>query len=199
MCVIIHQPKGKRQVTQEEFGKSWMSNPHWFWVMSHNGEAVVIDKSMEVNDAYRKYLAFHEAYNSISDIVLHFRMCTHWSITLDNVHPFYAWHWNYLVHNWILWYEDKSRPEVSDTRILAETLAKFSTNWVWNPVIREMVDKICNWDKILVMTSGWIVFKFGQVGTYSADWELWASNGCPFPIKHYNRVDYLAQIEQEVY
>lgn len=187
MCVIIHNKKLSRRLTRDEFDSSWQRNPHWFWVMYSKDSRVIVKKSLDKEESFSLYNdAFDDA--NWGNVVTHFRMATHWPVTMDNTHPFYCgkdvnWWDMYLVHNGVLWYTDKNRPTWSDTRILA-----YSLSWKpkWYVVKQEWIDLInslCSWDKILIMDSCWEVHYFWAQWVDIVEWEnwIWASNTSPKP------------------
>lgn len=192
MCVIIHQPKDNRQVTFEEFQSSWQSNPHGFGLMYHHWGKVCIEKSMKMMDAWDIYSNLSKELEWETDFVLHFRYSTHWTITLQNVHPFHCGNGKYLVHNGVLGYtSDKPwQEDFSDTRLLAKTLEDIdwddeTSNWLESQVVCDFVNSVCTWDKILVMGNDGVVHYFGDKGILSPCGQLWASNDSPFDIYGY--------------
>lgn len=189
MCVIIHQPKKGRQVTYDEFASSWQQNPHGFGLMYTVNWVVVTEKSMRMNDAFEKYFTAHNEYAGTTDFVLHFRYSTHWSIGIDNVHPFPCGGGKQLVHNGVLGYTSSKKWEedFSDTRLLAKTLETINNSiwdWLESDVICDFVHSVCSWDKILVMDTDGSVHYFGADGVMSSDGKLWASNSSPFDWLH---------------
>lgn len=181
MCVIIHQARGKRQVTYEEFRSSWQTNSDWFGMLYFDTELekVIAYKNMNMAQSWKEY---DEVVNNYidTDIILHFRMSTHWTTDLANCHPFPCGNSKYLVHNGVFGYHDTTRPTFSDTRLLAESLSKYQWEWLDDDIIREMMNSICSWDKVLVMDSKWDVWFFGAKWVMSEDEQLWASNTSPF-------------------
>ena len=186
MCVIIHQWKGKRNVTYKEFSNAWSANPHWFGLMTFVDGRVCVDKAMKLQDAWEIYSSYAEEVGWQENMVLHFRMATHWSINRSNTHPFHCGNGKYLVHNGVLGYTSKKpwEEDMSDTRLLAQALEKFDSNpndnWLDNDVVTDMVHKICSWDKVVVMDTNGDVWFFGAKGLMSSDGELWASTNAPF-------------------
>ena len=193
MCVIIHQQKDKRQVTYEEFESSWQSNPHGFWLIYFNNNKVCIEKSMRMKEAWAIYNNLASELEWETDFILHFRYSTHWSIGLDNCHPFPCGNGKYLVHNGVLGYSSTNpwEEDFSDTKLLALTLEKFDVNpndnWLYNQVVCDFVNSICTWDKILVMDTDGQVYRFGKEGIESPCGQLWASNDSPFDMYGYHK------------
>jgi predicted glutamine amidotransferase len=99
MCIIIHQRKGKRNVTREEFNTSWSNNPDGFGIMYHAYGSVLTGKALNIQDAWDLYQEALERGGTDTDYVLHFRMATHGEVTLSNCHPFPCGNGKYLVHN----------------------------------------------------------------------------------------------------
>lgn len=196
MCVIIHQKKDKRQVTLDEFQSSWHTNPHGFGMMYFYNGSVRTYKSMNINEAWQEYKKLSDDLMDETDFVLHFRFSTHGTIGLANCHPFHCGNGKYLVHNWVLGYtSDKPWEEdFSDTRLLAKTLVDIdgnetNNNWLNNPVVCDFVNRVCTWDKILVMDTDGKVHYFWAKWVHSPCWELWASNDSPFDYCGYSSLE----------
>jgi len=76
MCVIIHNRKGSRNLTEEEFRKAWMSNSDGFGLMYVKNSIVEVKKSLSLEESYEIYLAAMSEADD-GNVVSHFRFKTH--------------------------------------------------------------------------------------------------------------------------
>ena len=154
MCVIITQPKGTH-LDKATAQIGWGKNPDGGgFAYINDDDQVVVEKAMEF-DAFWK--AFENARSLFPqrDFLLHMRIATHGSVTLDNVHPFIVNENTVMAHNGIIHgvpnYKDDDR---SDTRVfIDEVLTEMPSNWLDRPYLVDMVEEWIGWSKLAFLTN----------------------------------------------
>lgn len=119
-------------------------------------------------------------------VLVHFRMATHGSVTLANVHPFAMpineHHHTYVAHNGILMnHQPEANDDRSDTRVFIDTvLSRLQPGWWSDPVIVDVIEDELRYNKIVMMwpTGGALILN-ERLG----DWVdgIWYSNDSGFP------------------
>ena len=89
MCTAIAQPKGTPTLTIKTLEKGWSANPDGggYAFIDHNNE-LVMRHFMDEDDFILNYLQDHEDHGANTPFIIHVRIATHGSVTLENCHPF---------------------------------------------------------------------------------------------------------------
>lgn len=173
MCVIVHQPIGQ-SLDKKTADKLWKRNS------DGGGFAYVDDKNVINLQKYMNFNAFWKDFETARsqypgrDFLLHMRIATHGSVSLDNVHPFIVDDYTVMAHNGIIRgvIDDISKEDDrSDTRFfIEEVLPSLPETWLDNPYLRDMVDEWIGWSKLMFLTTNPAlsqrVYKLGT-------WDSW--------------------------
>jgi predicted glutamine amidotransferase len=83
MCVIIHQPKGKK-ISKKVLISAWDSNP------DGAGISLRLKNNIQVIKGLMTFNDFYEAYEELKnfELVIHFRFATHGAKIPEFTHPF---------------------------------------------------------------------------------------------------------------
>jgi len=154
MCVIIHQPKGA-YLTKEEAQEAWRQNPDGggFAYLRNDGE-MAVEKFMEFPSFWRAFETARSAYPK-RDYLIHFRIGTHGSKDLFNVHPFEVDEGlTVMAHNGIIHGVPDYHDGRSDTRVFVdEVLPGLPPGWLDNGYIVDMLEDWLGWSKLMFLTN----------------------------------------------
>ena len=139
MCVIIYVPKGAC-IGRKKLKQCWEANPHGAGMM------YPVDGNLIIKKGLMTFESVMEEYIQIRgkvDVVLHFRIATHGTISPENTHPFEVLPGLGVAHNGII--EGIPREEnESDTAAFAKLLKGLPDGWLETPGIMALVDIIAN-------------------------------------------------------
>lgn len=182
MCVIVVQPKGK-YLDKDTAVAAWGKNPDGggYAYVDDNGNMVTF-KSMEFNSFWS---SFEQARSTNRDknFLVHFRIATHGTVDLDNVHPFALPDGGVLAHNGIIHGVDDPKDGRSDTRMFIDTvLPELGDFWYAKNYLNDMVGEWVGWSKFAILDpDGEVWLVNGNKGTWRNG--LWYSNDHHFPSK----------------
>ncbi len=126
MCVIIHKP-ASAPIPSKLFQQSWDSNPHGAGIMWRTKSGVKSIKGLMTLAAFNKAIVDIPAN---VETAYHFRLATHGPIDKVNTHPWKVGKRSHMMHNGIIRGLDID-PEVSDSRLMADTLGDTATTSWW--------------------------------------------------------------------
>lgn len=182
MCIAIYCNVG-HTLSETEIRTSWSNNPDGagFAYVGMDGTLQTF-RTMSLNAFVDEYQSVTGEHATRSDFVVHFRLATHGTTDVDNVHPFYQDEQTLVVHNGIL-----STPTLGDGRsdtatFVQDYLPKLGATWMDVPEMWELVSEYCSGSKLIVMTvnpnaecNAYIVNEAD--GHWSDDGGIWYSNG----------------------
>ena len=153
MCLAIFQSAGK-QIPEGYLAEGFKNNPHGAGFMYFNEDgALKIAKFMDFEpfiDEYEKQWAIHGQHSPFG---IHFRLATHGTTNIDNVHPFRMNENVGVLHNGILNCEIPDK-KMSDTASFVKYyLNNLPRNWQDNEYLFDMVEQYCYGSKLVVMTN----------------------------------------------
>lgn len=228
MCVAIYKPENVQTPSLDTLKKCWDTNPDGAgFALCTGGDKCAI----EIHKGYMTWKQFKAAFEKYrladfaGNMLLHFRIATHGSISPGNTHPFslagdvkLLKHTNVLtnyalIHNGIL--PIKPERDISDTMEFCRRLAPLYQNI---PSVFDLIEGMTGNNKIAVMTRE-RVHLFGQwervEGVYfsnllwdwgfddfgeEAEYRLLETGYCPYcdsPIRHDVGGYYCADCELE--
>jgi hypothetical protein len=175
MCLAIVKPKGIT-ISEEHLYNGWLNNNDGagFACITNEGDFFT-HKSLTYEGFIDVYRNAVKEYGDTSDFLIHFRIASKGSKTIDNCHPFIVDADRIIIHNGTLYNIDIDKKDTrSDTKVFAEDwLAQLPAEWEDNPIIPLMLEdfitsssKICmlhrtkgirifNEDKGLWVTGVW--------------------------------------------
>ena len=161
MCTAIAQPKGTETLSIAILETGWNANPD-------GGGYAFIDPNntiqqrhfMEMDDFILNYLQDHEDNGATSPFVLHVRIATHGSVTLENCHPFDVPLQGagdmVMAHNGII---SKMGPYVKDTDLTdTEGLIKYVLcdlvdAWLDSTLMTDLMEDAIDSSKLVFLTT----------------------------------------------
>ena len=186
MCVAIAQPKAAATLTIEELERGWQRNPDGGGY-AFIADGIIIDyHSLDKDEFILSYLEDHMRYGKDSPFIVHMRIATHGSVTIENTHPFrYALHGDgeiAFMHNGIISAMDPytAKGDITDTLALAnEVLVDMKDTWLENPHLIEYVEDLIDYSKLVFLTtspllSSNLYILNGDLGEWVND--IWYSN-----------------------
>ena len=195
MCIAIAQPKGTRVLTIDELEKGWGTNPD-------GGGYAYIDEDNRIQAVYSmdkdafilQYLESYATYGASSPFMVHMRIATHGSVSLNNCHPFEVELSGegdmYFMHNGII---DNMEKDIEGTDLTdTEGLAKFvfpsmRDGWLDNPHMVDFIETFIDYSKLVFLTTSPNLSKNLYIlnddnGVWSKD-GIWYSNYSCFAYK----------------
>ena len=200
MCIAIAQPKGTRALTIDELEKGWGTNPD-------GGGYAYIDEDNRIQAVYSmdkdafilQYLESYATYGTSSPFMVHMRIATHGSVSLNNCHPFTIELKGdgdmMFMHNGII---DNVTKDIEDTDITdTEGLAVFvlsdmQDGWLDNPHMVDFIENFIDYSKLVFLTTSPELDKNlyilnDSLGVWSED-GIWYSNYSCFAYKKSTKV-----------
>jgi len=101
MCIIAVAGNGKT-VTEDKFRACFYANPDGFGMMWVDGGQIQMYKTLQYEEALKRYKEIDEGFCESSPIILHFRIGTQGPNDIGNCHPFYVNSKVSFCHNGIL-------------------------------------------------------------------------------------------------
>lgn len=193
MCVIIAN-KTTDKIDYAEFSSAWETNPHY-------GGIAYIDMDMTLQiHKFTTLASFWTFYNTLdlatnTGHILHFRITTHGTTTLDNTHPFSISNNLAVAHNGIIRAMDKViQGNESDTRAFVRAVLK-----PLEPVLEQedtkawIAELITAGSKLaLIKSDGTLFFINEQLGSWHG--TVWRSNRCHLAPSYTSYDDYWEEL-----
>jgi Glutamine amidotransferases class-II len=186
MCVIIHQPAGKR-LTKHDAKALWAQNPDGAGIAYPHGKRVIVTKAMTFPQFWQSYRSVTQKHPAV-DVLIHMRIATHGAVSLDNTHPFTVGDSGQTVmaHNGVIWdclphtWETRS-----DTRVFVEdALPRLPDGWLDDYYLVGMVTAYVESSRLMFLTVDPAleqnVYRLGRWETHKG---LWLSNTFGLPTK----------------
>lgn len=136
MCVALYAPAKGKLISLTDFKLMRSDNPDGMGMMwSENGKLHIVRRRRRLGRFWQQYRSLHEQGK---DVVVHFRLATHGTTGVENVHPVQVNEQLAFVHNGVLFgYSDAD--ERSDTRQFSDTVLrhlpsdwyKRNDSWEW--------------------------------------------------------------------
>lgn len=189
MCVIILQPK-EAHLDKERAERLWKVNPDGGGFSFVNDRRKIETwKAMDFNPFWKR---FEEARsdNPQTDFLIHFRIATHGTVDLDNVHPIVIDEDNVVAHNGVI-HRAPSDPlkKKSDTVMFVEDiLPQMPDQWLDSKLFFEMVEEWIDWSKLVFLTTDQeLAYRYYILNENKGSWTegMWFSsyNGVNKPTK----------------
>jgi len=151
MCIAILNTKGT--LPKEYIQNSWDNNYHGAGFAYSDGTRIVVHKQdKDVDSFYNKYKKARKKYPN-SNFLIHFRISTHGTISIDNLHPFVINDNVAFIHNGMVDLEGHTHADKrSDTRYLCEEiLANLPDGWMHSVGIQRFLENIAGWSKFVML------------------------------------------------
>lgn len=194
MCLIYYRDSARHtaKINFEALANAYRSNPDGTGLAWFNTKANQWSVWRSVSASWkqcRKRIAALDACENVSRMVLHFRFATHGGASLENCHPFQVAENSLFFHNGIFSGIDTDKDDKSDSRQVAEAMAKLVASGskirdAWRPI------KLLAGSNRLLLT-----LPSGKVA-YAGQWSV-RDDGCysnancfPLPKATYSWKDY---------
>lgn len=154
MCIAIMNPSNvtlKKNIIRT----CWDNNYHGGGLLYINSKTKQLESFKSLTDFDALYAKYQEVRknHSKSKVVLHFRISTHGTISVENVHPFMVSKSLGFVHNGIISQAPYSK-QYSDTYMFNETmLKKLPSDFLDNQAILDLLDDYIGYSKLLFLDS----------------------------------------------
>lgn len=190
MCIIIASANPIK-LEKNLLKRCWDRNP------DGAGFAYVTDGRIKVVKELEHFERFHELFirhlpvcmKAVSPMLLHFRVGTHGTKTIENVHPFWVARNCVMAHNGVL--DIKEENNWSDTRTFAERVLKpisETHDFTKNDASIWLITKFAKSNKLAFLTSERNIQLINRKdGVESTELEAWFSNRT-FE-EHFNKVN----------
>lgn len=174
MCVIICVPKGVALPPIEELKAAYMRN--------HDGCGFVSESDHYKSLHFSTFIRRLMKRNINENVIIHFRLATHGSVSVKNCHPFYkAKYW--FAHNGVLPINsenDKTDSQICFERYIYPVIKKYG--WGSSEQKQEMARWTSGGSKFAIMHNGEIItsgdFKMRNGCLYSNFHHLYMNNTC---------------------
>ena len=187
MCIAIAQPKGVRALTIEELEKGWATNPDgggYAYIDEDNRIQAIY--SMDKDSFILQYLESYATYGTSSPFMVHMRIATHGSVSLNNCHPFTidldGEGEMMFMHNGII---DKITDDIEGSDLTdTEGMSAFIFNdmhdeWLDNPHLVEFIEDFIDYSKLVFLTTSPVLDKEMYIlNEDNGSWhnDIWWSN-----------------------
>lgn len=187
MCIAILNKVGT--LPKEYIQNSWDNNYHGAGLAFSDGTRIVTYKTdTNADNFYKKYKKYRKQYPDVP-FLLHFRISTHGTISVDNLHPFVINDNVALIHNGMVDLTDHSKTDHrSDTRYLCEEiLANMPDGWHRSSGVHKLIGEVGGWSKFVLLD---IDHNYSIIGEDAGHWadDNWYSNNSYKQVNRY--VDY---------
>lgn len=178
MCLAIVNKKGI--LPKEYFVETAKANNHGFGIgFAYNGQLFEYKELTDIHHFYHAYKSLRKDYSNTT-FLIHFRMATHGSKGMKNVHPFFIDGKYAIIHNGII--DIKPTGDDSDTAAFAKLLEGLPNGWVQNYAIRQLIESAIGYSKIALLdTDGHVTLFNGSLGHWDKHRNNWYSNRSYLP------------------
>jgi len=149
MCIAIWKDKNLT-ISKDRLLQCFNSNP------DGAGFMYVDNKQLKVQKGFFKFDDFWQAYqqHELKKCVIHFRIKTHGSISVDNCHPFEITNSLGFVHNGVI--SGYGEGDISDTRdfnnlILKPLVSKWGNLSLFEPAIKHLIEERIGYSKLIFL------------------------------------------------
>ena len=184
MCIIAYKPKGVKLPREKILRNCFYNNKDGAGIAIQRDGKIIINKFMQAEPffAYVRQNVRRE-----DSVIYHFRIATHGSVELKNIHPFIItkdWQEmnetqsittkNILAHNGIIT-SLVDNHKISDSKVLAHLLADrdINDNLFKSKGIRKLIDTVIDTDRLIVMNKEGKAFLLGD---FEKDKGIYYSN-----------------------
>lgn len=160
MCLLIAQPKGAR-VSKQSLNTAYWNNPDGcgYAFIDRKTKTIVTKRYMKWSEFWPNYKADWTKHGKQSPFIVHFRLATHGTTSVDNAHPFEVKTDKgdtVFAHNGIISINiPKEYKHMSDTAMFGMMYLDYlPDDWVDNPAIVELVEEyLGQGNKIALLTT----------------------------------------------
>jgi predicted glutamine amidotransferase len=147
MCLAIYKP-AEAQVDKALMKRACITNSDGMGIVTAVNGQMIRFRSLNNFDEFYTFYKEYEKYQ----MLIHFRMATHGKVCEENIHPFHVRGNLFMCHNGTFSTYDPSN-EKSDTRLIAEKLAKISNieNVLRSKIITDSVGITIGNEKVILM------------------------------------------------
>lgn len=184
MCIIAYVPKG------EDITRGTLQNCYWGnkdgagFMYAKDGKITIRKGYFSFNSFYKD---FKRARKIDVDIVTHFRIATHGSITKGNCHPYLVDKSLAFAHNGIIPIDVPEKEDVSDTAIFnRNVLRNLPRGFLMNKGIMELIREYISYSKLCFLDNT------GNVTIVNENDGVW-DEGCWF-----SNTSYMGYMERQI-
>jgi glutamine amidotransferase len=180
MCVIVHQPRNAH-LSKKRAKRLWKVNEDGGgFAFIDNSGTIQVEKSLDFKTFWNQFEAARSEFPK-RDYMLHMRIATHGTISLENVHPFQVNEHTWMAHNGVIRAVPDYEDGRSDTRVFVdEVIPQLPDNWLDSPYMVSMVKSWIGWSKLMFLTTDSAlsenVYIIGKKAGTQRD-NMWFSNG----------------------
>lgn len=182
MCVIVHQPNGAH-LSKNLARELWQTNPDGGgFAFLDNDKNLVVEKFMKFSSFWSKFETMRSTFPA-RDFMLHMRIATHGSVSINNVHPFQLNEHTMMAHNGILHeVTDDLDADPNDDRtdseyFIQEVLKDLPRTWLDNKYLRAMMDEWIGWSRLMFITNDPLLeHTVYRIGNWEQEQGLMLSN-----------------------
>lgn len=185
MCIAIINTAEGMPITRKTFERCWHNNPHGAGIAASINGKLVIEKDLkDWNRLWKIYRTWRE--DKSLNIMLHFRISTHGSRSLDNCHPFMVNKELAFCHNGIINQVDTSNDKSDTVAFNEQYLRDMPKNFAFNPAIKQLLLDRIGYSKLVFLTAD---NRYSIVGEKRGVWDNgnWYSNDTYKPVAY---IDY---------
>lgn len=179
MCLAIFKPTGN-DISIDNLKRGWEANDDGagFCYIDNAGE-IVIEKFMTWEEFEQAYVPAVEAYGDCSPFLIHFRITSKGTTSIDNCHPFRVSDDMAIIHNGTISNIDIDKLDKrSDTRIFAEEyLPNIGEAILDNIYLFEVTEGFLGYSKVCILHRTRGVFILNEeMGHWNDEDGCWYSN-----------------------
>ena len=181
MCIIVFKPT-KQEISKDVLDICWKKNSDGCGYMFAENRNIIIEKSLDSFDnLWKQYQEdiISKGKEKLLNVVWHFRIRTHGTKTIDNVHPFYINNGQEMAfcHNGTITQIDADKENrKSDTKLFADRiLSNLPKRWLNNVAIMTLMMKYVGTNKFAFLNKEGIV---NIINEDAGEWNkgIWYSN-----------------------
>ena len=143
MCIIVVQPE-KKKLSRKIIETCFANNPDGAGYMFVRNNRLVVDKGFFTLDSfYQAYKLDNLVYGETSPFILHFRIATHGTRTVDNCHPHRLSNTLAFAHNGIFTCVNgiRAKKSKSDTVRAGIIFKQLPSDWFYKKGLRVLVEE----------------------------------------------------------
>jgi len=184
MCIIVVKPI-KKPLPKKCIENCWSGNKDGAGIMYALKGKLHVEKYVTLQDFKKRYYQLEHIVGNETNMVLHFRFCTHGVNDITNVHPFFINENLAFCHNGIFDI-DIDDPFISDTQIFNEKVLKLlPVNFLEYSCLTELLRGYAGTDNKLVFLDNKGVYTiFNEID------GIWDKGGCWFSNSGYKAREY---------
>jgi len=185
MCIIVVKPV-KKSLPKKCMDNCWKANSDGAGIMYALDGKLHIEKYMTLQDLKKRYFQLEHIVGKETNMVLHFRFCTHGVNDITNVHPFLVNDKLAFCHNGIFDI-DIDDPFISDTQTFNNKVLKLlPANFLEYGCLTELIRGYVSTENKLVFLDS-----KGKYTIFNEEDGIWDKSGCWFSNSGYKTREYV--------